>query len=509
MTKKNFNHRLFIYTLIAVIHFILIIDYRLVAQGSEKTNIRYLEILQDSECYRFIEELLEKYWTISSLPVERLPIILEILHSHPDEPEFAISLIFKRFPDLVDQSSTFYQNYRRAREGRIKLFSELIIPYIQGNVIADVGCGDASMVEWIIGQIPTIEKAYVTDIVKCSNKSNNPKIEFIWQESPENTSLPPNSVSNVILSTVLHHIEPDTRIRLLSHIIGILEEGGRLIVIEDSYPQNFKKENLHSDLDLKFSLLSPKQKKDILGFFDWWGNRFLKNILEIPIPCTFLTIEEWRQTFTECGLKEVSTQYLGIPEIHAHVMVPKTMLVFEKISMQSVACQDSTQICSIQRAEANGELFAFLPNSQANFNINLSIGGSKIGIAIIDAKKNVILQTEEYQWRNEFLNEKISLDVGTVRDWFLEKIVHQISTALDLFVSEEVGGIEGLGIAWPGPVSPDGLILSSNIEGFKPHQLTAEEKVLGGIPLAKLIKEKIERRLGKVEWKISILNDGD
>jgi ubiquinone/menaquinone biosynthesis C-methylase UbiE len=506
---KKINQSLLTHTLIAIIYFILIFDSRLaIAKEGETTPIKYLESLQDSDCYIFIEELLKKYWTISKLPIERLPIILEILQCHTEEPELAISLIFKQFPDLVDRSSSFYQNYQGARDERIKMFSDLLIPYIQGTVIADVGGGDGNMVEQIMSRVPTIEKAYVTDIVNSSNKSNNSKVEFVWQKSPENTSLLPNSISNVILSTVLHHIEPETRAHFLSHIIEILEEEGRLIVIEDSYPQNFQKEDLHSDLDLKFSLLSQKQKKDILGFFDWWGNRFLKNKIEIPIPCTFQTIEEWKQTFDDLGLKEINIQYLGIPEIHAHVMVPKTILVYEKASILSPSL-DSPHGCSIQRAELNGELFAFLPNSQEGLNINLSIGGSKIGVGIIDAKKNVILQPDEYLWRNEFLNENISSDVEIARDWFLNKIVDQISSSLKKLTFKQIEKIEGMGIAWPGPVSTDGLILNSNIEGFKLHQLKTEEKILGGIPFAKLLKEKIERKFGEVEWKICILNDGD
>ena len=343
-----------------MIPFILGFDVHLIAAHEpEKTNIRYLEALQDPGSYKVIEEILKKYWTISNLPVEKLSTILGILKSHLDESEFAIHLILKKFPDLTNKSSAFYENYRSARRERIKMFSDLLVPYVRGSVIADVGGGDASMIEFIIEQVPTIEKAYVTDVVKCQNKINNSKVEFILQKSAENTSLLPNSVNNVILSTVLHHIDSDVQVRFLSHIIEVLKEGGRLIVIEDSYPENRTKENVHSQLDWKFHLLSEKQKKDVLSFLDWWGNRFLKNEPGIPIPCTFRTIEQWKQMFTECGLKEVNVQYLGIPEIRAHVMVPKAVLVYEKVNKQTVVLQDSNLI---QRAE-NGELLAFSPCS--------------------------------------------------------------------------------------------------------------------------------------------------
>ena len=164
---------------------------------------------------------------------------------------------------------------------------------------------------------------------------------------------------------------------------------------------------------------------------------------------------------------------------------------------------------TVQRADENGELFAFLP-SREGLNINLSMGGTKLGLAIIDGKKNIIVELEDYLWRDHFINGKVpSNNVEIARSWILEKIIHQISIALSSLAPEEIGKVEGLGIAWPGPVSIDGLVLGSNVEGFKHHQLTEEEKALGGIPLAKIINEKIEQRFGQIGWKISILNDGD
>lgn len=169
-------------------------------------------------------------------------------------------------------------------------------------------------------------------------------------------------------------------------------------------------------------------------------------------------------------------------------------------------CEESSFF--IQRADENGELFAFIPSKQG-LNVNLSMGGTKLAIAIIDSKKNVIAETEDYLWRDQFIKDKmVSNPIEVVRHWVLEKIVHQISISLSMLAVEEIGRVEGLGIAWPGPVSIDGLVFGSNVEGFKPHQLTAEEKA-SGISLAKLINKKIEQRFGQVNWKISVLNDGD
>jgi SAM-dependent methyltransferase len=504
----------------AILLLVLIIVFNKADLVAENTIIKsdsnklHLKLLIDPEMRIFVEDLLFKYWEISQLPTQRLTQMLNILSAYWEEPEFALQLVQEAFPDLTMRQSSFYDAYQKARAAKFRKYSRSLVPYIKGSVLADVGGEDSRLVEVLTSMIPEVEKAYVTDINMPRHESGNPKIEFLWQSLPEKTPLEKESVDSVILSTVLHHINPFVRLQLVIHLKEILRNGGRLILIEDTYPENPTEMDIHNSLDERFLSFGDHQKKQIISFLDWWGNRLMKNSRDIPLPCTFKSMEEWETYFSEVGLKLVEKHYLGIPDMHTHVMAPKGILIFEKSSVDSKiegVQEYSSVVRNIARVDKNREMMAFAPKTGVN--INLSIGGSKIQASVIDKDMNELVLLDEYCWRNEFREDQKmnGADSFQKRVWLVDRIINQIAAAKEK-LQEKAGErfvIEGVGLAWAGPVKPNGLVIGPNIDGFKFSDLNDQERASGGIKLADLIRSRLEDTLKASEIDIQLFNDGD
>ncbi len=478
------------------------------------TSKNHLEILRDVSTRMFVEDLLCKYWEISGLPVNRLTAMLNILSAYYEEPEFALQLVQEKFPDLTDQNSTFYQKYQESRSAKFRKFSRSLVPYIKGKVLADIGGEDSRLLDVLTAMNPSIEKGYVTDINMAKSSSANPKIEFLLQSEPDKTPLEHNSVDSVIMSTMLHHITPFTRLKLMTHVKEILRQGGRLVLIEDSYPENPTEKDINNSLDERYLAFNNYQKKKILSFFDWWGNRLMKNSRDIPLPCTFKSMEEWEEIFGEMGLKLVQKHYLGIPDMHTHIMAPKAIMIFENVAEEQASTPSylaDSKVKYIERTDFNREMMAFVPKN--GLQINLSIGGSKIQTAVIDKDLNEIVQLDEYYWRKDFMDNHEIKDAGSLqkREWLTTKIIEQIMLAYRLLGDSKKSHfpVEGVGIAWAGPVKALGRIIGPNIDGFKFQDLTEDERKNGGIDLSREIQSKLRENYQINDWTIQFLNDGD
>jgi predicted NBD/HSP70 family sugar kinase len=481
---------------------------------TDSKQINCLQILQDMPLRIFLEDLLSMYWDISDLPTEKIPSMFNILAAYSEEPEYALHVVQDNFPDLTKKDSDFYQKYQRARNSKSKTFSKALLPYLKTKVILDLGGEDTRLVDTLISMNPAIEKAYVTDINMIKNHPKNPKVEFLWQQYPDLTPLPKESVDTVIMSTMLHHIDPPVRIKLLIHVMEILKENGRIILIEDSFPETLSEGDIKTRLDERFLSFSNKDKLLILSFLDWWGNRLMKNSREIPLPCSFNSIEKWESLFAELGMSLIDKQYLGIPAMHTHIMAPKALIVFEKSADRGKKDLYTSNDCCVKnivRVDSNKETSAFIPKQ--GFNINMSIGGSKIQTRIVDSNAEDIFTLAEFSWRKFIRDEPnwASFDALDKREWFISKVIDQIDFALEQLKADDgdYGELESIGIAWAGPVKPDGLVIGPNIDGFKFKDLSTEEIEKEGIDLSTLIKDRIAQKFGHNNVNVILLNDGD
>jgi hypothetical protein len=80
-----------------------------------------------------------------------------------------------------------------------------------------------------------------------------------------------------------------------------------------------------------FLKLNAKEKKKVLAFYDWFGNRLMRNRDGIPLLYNYKTIEQWNTFFKKNGLKKVHSEFIVENKKSPDLYPPKAIMVFEKI----------------------------------------------------------------------------------------------------------------------------------------------------------------------------------
>jgi hypothetical protein len=138
------------------------------------------------------------------------------------------------------------------------------------------------------------------------------------------------------LNSVIHHIYPEHQdphklenreliIAWLKDHHAILEEGGRLLVWEDAYPETSEfpvdREDLggeQRELNAAFDRLSSEQKYKYLVWNDYYWNILYSGEYEMPMAYRYYTIEEWIDLFREAGFVVKEAQYWGFVKNRIH-----------------------------------------------------------------------------------------------------------------------------------------------------------------------------------------------
>lgn len=440
----------------------------------------------------FIFNMLSSYWSRSQLPQERLAGIFDLLERYAAEGELAMLLLHEKYPDMVESGSLFSLRYREARKHKFNAYAALIAPYIQGQVMLDFGAENLQLTSALVSLNPHIQKAYATDIFPCQTPSNDPKVAFLLQDSPTKTPFSKESVDTILLSTVLHHIEPQPRRELLAHFFEILKPGGRIILVEDSFPEKKYAVDFDKDsLEKQFSLLSQEEKIDVIAFLDWWGNRVMKNRAEIPLPYTFKSEEAWVNYFEDFGFRPLEIHFLGFPPINTHMVSPKALMIFEKSVPPSFYGENGPVF---QRGGAIFEARGSLPSKGVL--LHVSVGGSKILVEGVNSQGHSIYRSIPFKWRSA-LNELNGL---SAREWIIKQLLREIKEGIEVCGKEQ---IEQIVLSWAGPVV-EGKVIGPNIAGFGFVDLTNEELRSGGVDLLDILAENLPSYIS-----IAILNDAD
>lgn len=289
-----------------------------------------LTVLLDENLKRNIKERLENYWKCVKLPYKWIAPILEVLLRYNYNEDLAIEKVRNQFPALIKQNSLDYsKKLLRWRKRKVKNLAKRINKYISGNVIADIGGRSDDFIEQIILSNKEIEKAYVTDLCSFTTRSKNPKINFVVQSSLTKTPLSEKTIDTVILSMILHHLRKKQQKEIVKNLILCLKNRGRIILVEDTYPE---KANLkeYDKITKDFLNFKSRDKKRILYFYDWFGNRLMRNRDNIPLFYNYRTIEEWRNFFKMYGMKQIKSKFVKENKSHPDLFPPKTIMVFQK-----------------------------------------------------------------------------------------------------------------------------------------------------------------------------------
>jgi len=293
-------------------------------------NNNFLTLLKNKEAIKNIEERLKEYWKAMNLPALWIPKIMKILSKNIYDENLTVSKIRKEFPDFADKYSKNYsEKLKQFRKKKVTNLSKRINKIITGDSIVDVGGRADDFMEQILKENKALKRAYVTDIGTFSERSKNPRINFVVQPSLNKTPFQKESVNNVILSLILHHMEEDDQKLLIRHIATILKRKGRLILIEDSYPENYEENNFSENIK-KFLFFNKETKMKILSFYDWFGNRIMRNRDNIALTFNYKTMENWKNLFEKEGLKIIHSEFIGKSPENLDLFPPKVFMVFEK-----------------------------------------------------------------------------------------------------------------------------------------------------------------------------------
>ncbi|MCH8945470.1 MAG: hypothetical protein IIA85_00935 [Nanoarchaeota archaeon] len=291
---------------------------------------KILDVLSKDKLRKNITQRLVKYWRAIKLPYQWITPILKILLEHKDNEDLAVRKIRDKFPQLIQKGSPEYSKKLIAwRKRKVKNLARNLNKYLAGKIIADVGGRATDFAEQIISFNKKIKKVYVTDIGLFATRSKNHKINLLVQ--PSKTMLPFNkeSIDTIILSMVIHHLRNFDQIKLIKNITFSLMKKGRIILIEDTYlkNKNIKGQGKNINDFLKFSL---EEKKKILSFYDFFGNRLMRNRDKIPLLYNYKSMEEWKTFFEKYGMKQIKSEFVKEEKLNLALFPPKGVMVFEK-----------------------------------------------------------------------------------------------------------------------------------------------------------------------------------
>jgi SAM-dependent methyltransferase len=268
-------------------------------------------ILKD-ELRPHIDKLLTKMLALTGLKTDAIAKFKEYAISQAEldpedskasyESDLKMALVGKTVDCVKDQTLT-----RRAN-----LISEQIRPFLRGNSLLDIGCGNGLITHLVRNQFKHIE---CLDVVQYLPEH----LGLTFTPYKEGEPLPiDRTFDTVLLLTVLHHaIDP---VALLKMAWGATSK--RLIIIESVV-------GIHKvETSVKYDLLNSSDEDQVgyAAFVDWFYNRVLHN--NVPVPYNFTTPERWLSVFLQHGMRLIHTVHLGQdidigPEYHILFVLEK------------------------------------------------------------------------------------------------------------------------------------------------------------------------------------------
>lgn len=203
-------------------------------------------------------------------------------------------------------------NEDQALNQRASVIYGQIEPYLCGDSLLDIGCGNGLIADLARGHFNEIQ---LLDVVRYLPNALRLPFKLYIEGEP----LPINhSFDTVLLLTVLHHSKNPLELLKLAWAAT----GKHLIIIESVVgvhkaepPANYELVGLPIEDQIGYA-----------AFVDWFYNRVLHN--DVPVPYNFTTPEEWRSVFLENNMRLKKSTHLGQdidigPEYHILFVLEK------------------------------------------------------------------------------------------------------------------------------------------------------------------------------------------
>lgn len=273
------------------------------------------KILENAAVARFVEQTLEKVVGHLGIPAE-----------HRDSAIGSLLALARKRQPLAQYEQRGYTILADAGvvaaipgklTDRASLIYSQISPYVTGNDICDLGCGDGKVGELLAADGKSVTLADVYQHPHITNTG----LPFICFAQGDAVPLPNDSVDTTLLLTVLHHA--DDPVALLKEGIRITRPGGDVILIESVF--GISSDRAAAVGANNFGTLSAEEQRLANIFFDHLYNRIIHYSADpankVNVPFNFNTPERWGTLLGRCGAPEQQCIDLGedqkaVPEYH-------------------------------------------------------------------------------------------------------------------------------------------------------------------------------------------------
>ena len=291
------------------------------AFGAEIWEIK--ELLEEEKIEKSIKAILSEVLSYLGIaPIKSNKImdsILDLAHEYRD-----LSKYETKVHALLEKEGVKKAISSKLVERATLIFNQ-IIPFVHGNSILDLGCGDGQ-----VGYLLSKKGKEVTlsDVYK-HNKIDNLGLNFIRFD--QDSQIPFNSkmFDTILVLTVFHH--SDNPLKLLQEAIRLTKQKGRIIVIESVFAVNGKELSEHERNRISsYLVLSSEKQRKVNIFFDHFYNRIVHYSsnpkTKVNVPYNFNTPEKWKSLFESNGAKQIEIIHLGVdqpavPEYHTlHIL---------------------------------------------------------------------------------------------------------------------------------------------------------------------------------------------
>lgn len=185
-----------------------------------------------------------------------------------------------------------------ALERRSVLIAKQIAPFLIGDSIADIGCGDG-LVAWFVRHLA--KKIALLDIQFYLDS----RVLLPFYQYAEGQPLPiTDQVHTSLLLTVLHHAQDPLDLLRKTRLITL----SRAIIIESVFGVDVHTDSPPSIL----RQLDTEQQRKYASFIDWLYNRVFHD--GVAVPYNFSTPEHWQEIFRSMGWRINRVLDLGIDQ---------------------------------------------------------------------------------------------------------------------------------------------------------------------------------------------------
>lgn len=257
-------------------------------------------------------------WFQAGLPTENLEEVLDGVWGAASWDD--ATLLARLGLERVDVPASAY---RVARDRKFDTFARIVGPHASGALL-DVGAGGPDLLERL-----SAGTRVATDILEAERIA--PGISHVVQARPDALPFDDETFDTVLMTGMAHHLTVDDRNRLLQDAHRCLRPGGNLVLVEETFSKvsgcGTSSEPALQLAAAKFNGMVRADQLAFLRFTDWWGNRVMKGSDDIPLPMTFLDLEQWHALLADVGLLVTHDHLFGLMSGGGHLATPRALIV--------------------------------------------------------------------------------------------------------------------------------------------------------------------------------------